>query len=511
MANAVIYARFSCSRQREESIEDQIRVCREAADKAGDKIIKVYSDSALSGKTDDRPQFQRMIADSERGIFELVYVYKTDRFARNRYDSATNKAKLRKNGVKVVAAAEHIPDGADGVLLESLLEGMAEYYSAQLSQNVRRGIEGNAQKCMANGQPIYGYDIDSNGKYVINKQEAKVVKTMFNVYADGGSFRDIVTAIEPARPRSGKQWTYSTIGNMLRREQYNGVYKYAGVRIEGGMPAIVNKEVFMSVQNRLSNKKHAARKDYEVYELSGKLYDEDGNTYVGSGGTGRRGNRYHYYYCKETGHRISRDELNERIARCCAIELEKPGMLDLITKLILQAQENDKSSEQKRLELLEQQLQSTERKYDNAIDAVAELGLNDSLRKKIKDLEEEREDLKAEIADAKLKTPTITPEMVEFWVNQLIDQAKTDDLLRTFVTRVIITKDSKILVAFLLDDLCSSVAHGLPEMLQNDEQKQKEHPVETGCSYMLRMVGHTKVCKNIVPLANGFVLIIKAA
>lgn len=140
MQNAVIYARFSCSKQREESIEDQARVCTEAAERDGYRIVKVYADQATSGRTDERPQFKRMLADAERGEWSAVWVYKLDRFARNRFDAATNKARLKRCGVSLLSATEHINDGPDGILMEAVLEGMAEYYSAQLAQNVRRGL-----------------------------------------------------------------------------------------------------------------------------------------------------------------------------------------------------------------------------------------------------------------------------------------------------------------------------------------------------------------------------------
>lgn len=138
--NAVIYARYSSENQREESIEGQLRECKEFARKNDIQIVGSYIDRALSAKTDNRPDFQRMIKDSANGLFDTVIVWKLDRFARNRYDSAHYKAILRKNGVKVISATEVISDTAEGILLESLLEGMAEYYSADLAEKVIRGL-----------------------------------------------------------------------------------------------------------------------------------------------------------------------------------------------------------------------------------------------------------------------------------------------------------------------------------------------------------------------------------
>ena len=149
--NAAIYARYSSDNQREESIDGQIRECMEYCSRNGMTVIKEYIDRALSAKTDQRPDFQRMIKDSAKGLFDVVVVWKLDRFARNRYDSAHYKAALKKNGVRVVSAKENIADGPEGIILESMLEGMVEYYSAELSVKVIRGHTENALKCKYNG------------------------------------------------------------------------------------------------------------------------------------------------------------------------------------------------------------------------------------------------------------------------------------------------------------------------------------------------------------------------
>ena len=110
MVKAVIYARYSSHNQREESIEGQLRKCREYAEKNGFVIIEEYIDRAMSAKTDNRFDFQRMIKDSDKGHFQAVIMYTMDRFARNRYDSAMYKAKLRKNGVKLYYTEQSISE-----------------------------------------------------------------------------------------------------------------------------------------------------------------------------------------------------------------------------------------------------------------------------------------------------------------------------------------------------------------------------------------------------------------
>ena len=146
----IIYARYSSDNQPEESIEE----CTEYAKRNDITIIDTYIDRAFSATTDKRPAFQKMIKDSAKNMFDVIIVCKLDRFARNRYDSAHYKAQLRKNGVKVISANENISKGSEGIIFESVLEGMAEYYSADLSEKVIRGLTENAMKCKFNGGPI---------------------------------------------------------------------------------------------------------------------------------------------------------------------------------------------------------------------------------------------------------------------------------------------------------------------------------------------------------------------
>ena len=152
--NAVIYARYSSDNQREESIEGQLRECKEYADQNGITVVRTYIDRALSAKTDSRPQFQQMIHDSATHTFEAVLVWKLDRFSRNRYDSAHYKRILKNNRVHVVSVTEPISNTPEGIMLESLLEGMAEYYSAELAEKVSRGHKENALKAKFNGGPV---------------------------------------------------------------------------------------------------------------------------------------------------------------------------------------------------------------------------------------------------------------------------------------------------------------------------------------------------------------------
>ena len=144
MKKAVIYARYSSHNQRDESIDGQLRECKAFAQRNNLMVIKEYCDRAISGKTDNRDSFQQMIKDAKNNKFDYVLVYKLDRFARNRYDSAMYKNILKKHNIKVMSVMENLSEGPESIILESVLEGMAEYYSANLSQNIKRGMTENA-------------------------------------------------------------------------------------------------------------------------------------------------------------------------------------------------------------------------------------------------------------------------------------------------------------------------------------------------------------------------------
>ncbi len=161
MKTAVIYARYSSDNQTEQSIEGQLRVCEEFAQRNDILILNTYIDRAMTGTNDNRPAFQQMIKDSSKKEWEYVLVYKIDRFSRNKYETAKNKKILKDNGVKLLSAMENIPDTPEGIILESLLEGMAEYYSAELAQKVKRGMHETRLKGYFTGGTLpYGYKLD---------------------------------------------------------------------------------------------------------------------------------------------------------------------------------------------------------------------------------------------------------------------------------------------------------------------------------------------------------------
>ena len=133
-----------------------------------------------------------MIKDSDKKLFDIVLVWKLDRFARNRYDSARYKTQLKKNGVKLMSATEIISEGPEGIILESVLEGYAEYYSADLAEKVVRGQTENILKGRCNGgRGTFGYTLDSERKFHIDPLASPFVLESFRKYRDGLTMKEI--------------------------------------------------------------------------------------------------------------------------------------------------------------------------------------------------------------------------------------------------------------------------------------------------------------------------------
>ena len=296
MRTAVIYARFSCSKQREASIDDQLRICREWCAREGYVVVAEYCDYAMSGRSADRPQFQAMVANA--GESELVVVYMMDRFSRDVYDAPIYKKRLREKGVRVVSATESIPDGPESILIENIYEAMAAMESAHISRRVSRGMEGNALKCGHNGVTLYGYDFGEDGRYVINEEQAEIVRECFARKIAGEPVGAIAADLARRGIRKGKnrKVSYGFVYNMLKNEKYTGTYIWGDVRVEGGMPAIVTKGEFAMAQTA-KVKKQRTSEEWGNFRLSGKSVCTCGMALQGTSGRGRKGQKYEYYKC----------------------------------------------------------------------------------------------------------------------------------------------------------------------------------------------------------------------
>lgn len=244
-----------------------------------------------------------MILASSKKLFDMVIVWKLDRFARNRNDSAHYKAALEKNGVKVVSATEVISDGAEGIILESVLEGYAEYYSADLAEKVIRGMTENALKCKFNGGTIpMGYRIDAEQRFQPDPLTAPFVLEAFRRCDAGATMTDVRDWLneQGVKNTRGEKITYNSVQHLLNNRRYIGEYKYRDIVTPDRIPAIVPQDLFDRVQERMAkNRKAPARhKAEDDYLLTTKPFCGYCGAYLsGESGTSRTGVVHHYYKC----------------------------------------------------------------------------------------------------------------------------------------------------------------------------------------------------------------------
>lgn len=428
MIKAVVYARYSSHNQREESIEGQIRECQDFASRNDMTIIGEYIDRAISGKTDNRADFQRMIKDSEKGHFQAVIVYAIDRFARNRYDSANYKMRLRKNGVKVYYAKQSIPDTPEGIILESVMEGYAEYYSENLSIHIKRGLHENALQCKVTGGTIpLGYRISPSKEFEIDPAKAKIVQEIFQMYADGSSATQIVNHCNQCGYRTARGATFNknSLRRMLRNDKYIGVYRYRDVEIENGIPAIISKDLFEKVQAMLHHNYTARAKSKATtdYLLTSKLFcGHCGSNMVGESGTARNGDTYYYYKCtnrkrKHTcGKRTERkDWIEDVVVRHTVTTVLNDDNIEAIATRALTLMEKE-FAENSLLPSLEQAQRDVDKRIKNLIDLMEQGIVTPSTKERLLDLESQKTDLTNRIAREGSKKPVISKERIIHWL-----------------------------------------------------------------------------------------------
>ena len=458
---AVIYARYSSDSQREESIEGQIRECTAYAKKNGITIVKHYIDRAISAKTDNRPQFQQMIKDSDKKLFDIVLVWKLDRFARNRYDSARYKTQLKKNGVKLVSATEIISEGPEGIILESVLEGYAEYYSADLAEKVVRGQTENILKGRCNGgRGTFGYTLDSERKFHIDPLASPFVLESFKKYRDGLTMKEIRDWLNENGIKNpvGGAFTYNSVEHMLKNRRYIGELKFRDVVVPDAIPPIIPLELFEDVQEKIAkNKKAPARRKAEDdYLLTTKLHCGCcGALMFGESGTSRTGEVHRYYKCATA----------KKKKGCKKKTVRKQWLEDLVVNQTMQLVRNDaamesiiakvmelQNKENTNIPLYEKQLRDAESGIQNMLNAIQAGILTSSTKERLEQLEETKRELEARIAEEKLAKPKVTEEFIRFWLLRFrkLDMSLKDQrqaLVDTFINSIYLY-DDKVLITF---------------------------------------------------------------
>ena len=417
MKIAVIYARYSSDNQTEQSIEGQLRVCEQYAQNNGYAILRKYIDRAMTGTNDNRPDFQRMIKDSSNKEFEYIIVYKIDRFSRNKYEIAKNKKILKDNGVKLVSAMENIPDTPEGIILESLLEGMAEYYSAELSQKVKRGMnETRLKGNFTGGKLIYGYKVKDH-KIIVNEKEAKVVRYIFQQYILGSFAKDIVDSLtDKGILNKTKPFTTSMIYKMLQNEKYFGIFRHGNEIFKNIYPKIISKDTYEKVRKLCLKNKYGKRSLEVTYLLRHKLTcGYCGETISGESGTGKGGTKSRYYKCfgrkKHNGCKktmIRKEPFEKFITDNVVKLLRKPDIMELVIENVLKAQ-NKVSEDVTLLKSLMKERDDAQKALNNVMKAIEAGIINNTTNNRIKELENTINDLNARIV---IENGKITAEKV---------------------------------------------------------------------------------------------------
>jgi DNA invertase Pin-like site-specific DNA recombinase len=377
MQTAVIYARYSSDSQTEQSIDGQLRVCEEYAKNHGILLLDTYIDRAMTGTNDNRPYFQRMIKDSNRKEWNYVLVYKLDRFSRNKYKTAIHKKTLRDNDVKVLSAMENIPDTPEGIILESLLEGMNQYYSAELSQKVKRGMRETRLKGLYQGGGLpYGYKVVER-KVVIDETKAETVRFMYDCYSKGVTVKAMIAELTAKGILyKGKPFAPNTVYGILGNEKYSGAYTKGDEIIDNIYPQLISTDTYSKVRANVEKNKFGKRSIKAVYLLRHKVKcGYCGRPISAETGTARNGEVKRYYKCigrKKDNNgciktQIPKDFLEEFVTNAIVQSMTETQSLDIIVAEIMRRQSKEENGN---LKMLANEKTRIDRALENLVTAI---------------------------------------------------------------------------------------------------------------------------------------------
>ena len=493
---ATIYARFSSARQKEASIEDQLRICRQWCDQRGYKVVAEYCDRAKSGRTDDRPQFQQMIANA--GESDIILVYAMDRFSRDRFDAPIYKKRLSDKGVKVVSATEAMPDGPEAMIIEGLYEAMAAMEAAHISQRTRRGMEGNALKCHHNGVHVFGYNCEADGTYTVNEGQAAIVREMFSRRLTGEAPNSIARDLAQRGVKSprGTACSYAMVKSALTNEKYVGVYSWGDTRVEGGMPAIVDRETFMAAQ-RVISKKVRGEEDWHDFAFAGKgVCLGCGMNLVGTSGHGGSGKRYDYYRCS---HKCGVKPIRADVMEAAVVKELRTLLSDretalYIARAVADCISNDETAES-RLQMAQASLAEAKQGIANIMRAV-EQGMDyRDVADRLAELKAQRDRAESDVELWRERRDEFDPESFADFL-QAGDGLTDRKLLDGFVWQVQL--DDELIVAILNYD--------------RDGDKEKSEPafleIERGFAELESGSPNLNICEHRIALVDGRVAVV---
>ena len=457
---AVVYARYSSAGQKEQSIDGQLAAAYKYAEAKGYQIVHEYIDRAMTGRNDDRDDFQRMLSDTGKHQFSVIIVWKVDRFGRNREEITFNKYRCKKNGVRVEYVAENMPEGPESVILEAVLEGMAEYYSLQLSQNVKRGLLENAKHHKAvSGTPPLGYKLTEDKHFEVDPDTAPLVRVIYEKYAAGETLFEIIRYLNNAgykTPR-GKPFARTSLDKLLKNEKYIGIYKFKDIIYdEDAVPALIDKDLFYKVQDMLEKNKRAPVKNwnYSDYLLTGKLFcGHCGDPMVGKAGHGKSGRKYDYYICKKNDKKPVRKEwIEETVLQEVHRILDDDEIFQMIVDNTWEYYLEQDTKEHEREAMLKQ-IADIEKGIANLSRAVEQGMPFDVVSGRLDELSGQKIALQKAIAELEIqKGFKLTKDHIQFFLEQFRSMDASDRncekrLISVFVNAIYVY-DDKLKIAF---------------------------------------------------------------
>lgn len=475
MRKAVVYARYSCDGQNEQSIEGQLRVCKEFAERNDILIIDTYIDRAMTGTNDARPNFQKMLSDSEKGDWEIVIVYALDRFGRNSTDVAINKYRLKKNNKILLSATEITSTNVDGttnlggILMENVLIGVAEYYSVELRQKVNRGLRESWSKGQTTGgKTIFGYNVVDK-HCVINEKEAAILVELFTKYSQGYT----VTAIEKIfkekgyRRKNGDLLRERFMYRLLHDQRYIGIVEHQGVVYDKIFPRIIPQDLWQSVSEIVDENRLAPSRKKEVYDfiLSGKLVCGDcKHRMIGISGTSKTGEPHYYYACQSKQKEnklckmkpIRKQPLEDGVIELTMRLLRENNNIQKIAEAIYIIHKNE-TADNSSLKLLEHNRREAVRAQNNIIKAIEQGIITDSTKTRLSELEITIAQIDIEINKEKARNYAfLTQEQIEEYLERFVFQDTSDMNTRKLIVntliREVILYEKQVVVNFNFTD-----------------------------------------------------------
>lgn len=427
---AAIYARYSSHNQKDASIEQQVAQATQYAADLGLNIVEVYADRAVSGKSDQRPNFQRLMSDAQLGKFRAVLAWKSSRLGRNMLQSMQNEQLLADYGISVLYTEEDFDDTAAGRFASRSMMNVNQFYIENMAEDIRRGMRDNAANCKNNGIPPYGYRSTPEGRLEIDEPKADIVREIYQRVLSGHSIAEISDDLNRRgiKTRLGNPWNKNSFHVILHNERYTGVYLYDDIRIEGGLPAILDRPTFDLVQKELRMRKSTKSRRPSTgvrYLLTGKLFcGYCRSPMVGSSGTGKSGALHYYYACQgrrlkqncEKKH-VRKDALEEAVATAIYNNLCSPTVVNWIVDQAVGYSKQQLA--QSPLALLERELAETQQAIKNLLRAIEQGIFTPTTQTRMLELEKTQATLTSKITAERAALIQVSREDVLAWLDLL--------------------------------------------------------------------------------------------